>query len=499
MAMSNFGNSMWFGPGAYVWGKDELGNPIYRDDGGRTFAETPVQARPPSPEPQFEDTRRGKRGVSPPRDPLAPIAGALYDGFMQGVEAPGRALRGEDVSLGDVWATALDWGVLGAAGDAPPGALRAGNWKDDITQFADPAEVKKLFPDETSGYDAYAPQEMWVTADEILPQPRSPYVEDPGQYHLPLNELEVQRLDKLPASPRSQAALDRAIEDDALVNVFDAYMERGMWDRVRPDMMARADELGVADALMARYPDTRVNLVAPHPASTMEDVYHYTTHDDRLPFFDATRHSTHQTHDRLGAHVGTEQAAIDRMGDHTSGTLLRLKANTSNPFTREAALDWMDNRRAQLSPLGTRQTKGFDPEYNLPTMEHWIKTHGADSPWTEDHTNMFLDWAYDATMPPGVGGSSMGHAQFPLRFGQELAEAGYTNLPYRNAVEDPGSISHIMLVNGPNPAAGAPVLRYPDARFDPRFYHLPNLLAGAVPAGLSLGAILAGDQDQPQG
>jgi hypothetical protein len=109
----------------WVSGYDELGNPIYTTPMGDTYG-TKIEPRRGDPILDalgWEDTKT-PRGI--PRNALGLVAEALWSG----VEAPANALRGEPVTYGDAWGTALDWGLLGAAGTAPKGALRAGPARD---------------------------------------------------------------------------------------------------------------------------------------------------------------------------------------------------------------------------------------------------------------------------------------------------------------------------------------------------------------------------------
>lgn len=111
-------------------GFDELGRPLYElPTGGVVGAPMPEQNRLSTVLRTEVDPFTG-RAVHY-QDEFAPTAtgnalSALFDGVWSGISAPGRAASGEPVTLGDAWATALDWGALAAPMPAPAGAVRAG-------------------------------------------------------------------------------------------------------------------------------------------------------------------------------------------------------------------------------------------------------------------------------------------------------------------------------------------------------------------------------------
>lgn len=130
--MSNlFGAPMDHGLYSVQTGFDELGRPIYRTPLGSIVGEA-------IPEPPRQNALASilRTEVDPftgravhYRDDLQPtrtgnaLAG-LLQGVTQGLTAPGRAARGQPVTLGDVWSTALDAGALAAPMPAPAGAVR---------------------------------------------------------------------------------------------------------------------------------------------------------------------------------------------------------------------------------------------------------------------------------------------------------------------------------------------------------------------------------------
>ena len=107
---------------AQVVGRDELGRPILRGADGQTYS-LPMPER-----------------TAPRNNALAGLAelafagigrlpNALAEAVWQGVSAPGRAASGEPVTLGDAWATALDWGAMGSAAGVPAEALAANSFR----------------------------------------------------------------------------------------------------------------------------------------------------------------------------------------------------------------------------------------------------------------------------------------------------------------------------------------------------------------------------------
>jgi hypothetical protein len=162
-----------------------------------------------------------------------------------------------------------------------------------------------------------------------------------------------------------------------------------------------------------------------------EDVYHYMKSPQMEGDVIDTKRSTGRL-DRLGPHVGTAQAAEDRYSqfysihpemvdqylsdfNETTGVTLPLKARLDRPFLN-------------------REGEPFQESELLDVMNNY-----ADENKISD-----LDLAAD-------------------QFRKDLTDAGYTNVPYVNAIEDRGNISHIMLTGR---TAGDPeVLRSRFARF----------------------------------
>lgn len=124
------------GPNDRFVGMSEYGTPMMETATGQRYtvrpqAERGTQPPQPSSQPQgglsYGDMRRAARSApSAIRQGDTGAIGGLLSAMAQGFTAPGRAARGEPVTLGDAWATALDYGLLGAPMEAPAGALRSG-------------------------------------------------------------------------------------------------------------------------------------------------------------------------------------------------------------------------------------------------------------------------------------------------------------------------------------------------------------------------------------
>ena len=178
-----------------------------------------------------------------------------------------------------------------------------------------------------------------------------------------------------------------------------------------------------------------------------EELYHYTRSkkiDDDI--LDPDYGFYGNAIDRLGIHAGTKQAAVDRGFSHygemingepqfETGTTLPLVARTDKPFTK---------------PNG--------------------------EPWTEFELRDFVNQY-------GEDNKIEDRAEIAKALRRDLAAAGYTNVPYINAVEDAGSVSQIMLVD--RPLSDMAVLRSRFAKFQDAY-------------GPQLGLSVAGGLMSPQ-
>lgn len=141
MDWRNWNLPMDAGRGDAIIGTTEDGRPIYRSQLGTQYWQAP---RAPKPKPdvasllpayggQYETSKTAPAwaGSQPGLGDLGGVLGGVLGAVMSGVSAPGRALRGQPVTKGDVINAALDWGMMTAPMSAPMGALRAGGMVDD--------------------------------------------------------------------------------------------------------------------------------------------------------------------------------------------------------------------------------------------------------------------------------------------------------------------------------------------------------------------------------
>ncbi len=139
------------GMGDAIIGTTEDGRPIYRSQLGTQYWQAP---RAPKPKPdvasllpayggQYETSKTAPAwaGSQPGLGDLGWALGGVLGAVMSGVSAPGRALRGQPVTKGDVINTALDWGMMTAPMSAPRGALRAGGIRAYHGGMGDPAKA----------------------------------------------------------------------------------------------------------------------------------------------------------------------------------------------------------------------------------------------------------------------------------------------------------------------------------------------------------------------
>ena len=162
-------------------------------------------------------------------------------------------------------------------------------------------------------------------------------------------------------------------------------------------------------------------------------------------------------HDLLGAHVGTARAAAER-NKIKSGSML---AKDRPRFTMElrARLD------KPVRPEALANMVGLDLKELTLTADELNFTEG-------DLKTLIKQKAKN--MNPGesyISTTMENKAAIALR--RELAEAGYTHIPYENSLEDTESISYIMLIDRPKDSPA--VLRDTRAKFNPKEANNPDL------------------------
>jgi hypothetical protein len=123
MAKRPFGDSIVVGDLRYEPSPLRLGA-----HGGNQFT---VGQQPPSSGPGLLDILAGVYRLAGGRGSETDKAAAtgLLGAVTQGLTAPGQAARGDMVTNGDVWSTALDYGLAGAPMAAPEGAIRANSFR----------------------------------------------------------------------------------------------------------------------------------------------------------------------------------------------------------------------------------------------------------------------------------------------------------------------------------------------------------------------------------
>ena len=162
-----------------------------------------------------------------------------------------------------------------------------------------------------------------------------------------------------------------------------------------------------------------------------EDVYHYmNTNKMEGDVFDSSKSFSRL--DRLGPHVGTAKAAEDRYHAFYA----------RSPELVKDYLNLTQSSTGMTMPLKARVDRPFLNEQGQPFQESELLD--VMNKYADDNNIKDLDVA-------------------AAQFRKDLTDAGFTNVPYVNAIEDRGSISHIMLTGR---TAGDPeVLRSRFARF----------------------------------
>ena len=168
--MSVFDLPMTARPGKdTIAGQDELGRTVYRTVTGERYT-MPERTEMPAPTmgQRFENlgglASRAYENLSVQSaiDAAKGIGEGIVSGIVQGFTAPGRALSGEPVSLGDVMATAGMAQVGAAPLRAPAGSLRSGAMGggrppvtfDDVARAMDAApvaEARRIVPKDLEG------------------------------------------------------------------------------------------------------------------------------------------------------------------------------------------------------------------------------------------------------------------------------------------------------------------------------------------------------------
>lgn len=128
--------------------------------------------------------------------------------------------------------------------------------------------------------------------------------------------------------------------------------------------------------------------------------------------------------------------------------------------------------------MGWDEPKGFTMPLKA-NLSAPFNNPSTGEPWTELDLEMFISALADE--------HGIDRRDVPLFMRQKLAGRGFTSIPYINDVEDPGSISHIMLTD--RPVGSDAVVRSRFARFDPLNSTSKNLSAGLAGVGAPIGLL----------
>jgi len=367
---------------------------------------------------------------------LGPMLAGLLEPLARGVDAPRAAAQGlipQEDMVGEAFGTAGTAMLGGGAVAKPSGALGANTLRV---------------------YHG-GPKRLSASEVEMRPDPEGTPIgfsvtdnPDIAEYYRnmrgggSISEFDID-LDK--ANIISESKLYEFIDD--LENKLDAdasyeQIQRGLLDA------------GI-DAI--EYPDPEFGIRVVNPnilganasksagglAQTMftDDVYHYmkspTMEGDVLD----TSRSTGRL-DRLGPHVGTAKAAEDRYSQFYS----------IHPEMVDQYLNEFNETTGVTLPLRARLDQPFLNREGQPFQESELLD--AMNAYADANNIADLDVAAD-------------------KFRKDLTDAGYTNVPYINAIEDRGNVSHIMLTGR---TAGDPeVLRSRFAAFEDAYD--PSIMA----------------------
>jgi len=197
---------------------------------------------------------------------------------------------------------------------------------------------------------------------------------------------------------------------------------RPSFSRPRTEADQRAEDLGFSDTVY-------------HTSKSPDD---FTEFD---PSYTDPEGGTKLTQDILGVHVGTPRAAAERdyYTGGSGGATMELRARTDKPFTKEMA--------ARL--LGKKTEEVFD---------------NATDTFSEEELGKFIS-DYEWKKFDGSNSILPDRTETAVQLRKDIAEQGFTHIPYTNNIEDPGSTSFIMLTDRPKDSPA--VLRDARAEFNP--------------------------------
>lgn len=129
---SQYGMSLPMGasPRDPVVGQTEWGAPVYQSPLGHQYYEPIESTSAPQQRGSVVRALADQVANQPITSTIGAVARALGEGMWGAFSAPGRALSGEPVTMGDVWDTAGMAQLGAAAMPAPAGALRSGGMRN---------------------------------------------------------------------------------------------------------------------------------------------------------------------------------------------------------------------------------------------------------------------------------------------------------------------------------------------------------------------------------
>jgi hypothetical protein len=146
----------------------------------------------------------------------------------------------------------------------------------------------------------------------------------------------------------------------------------------------------------------------------------------------------------------------------TFGGTFPLLADTSKPFTPSTA----DSKRF----AGDKEWSEFD------LNEHLINEFNKTLPKGQDFDG-YYNMKHLSAEPGYEDFPFAKFREFVKDYRKKLAKDGFTHIPYLNDVEDPGSVSLIMLVD--RPKGSTKVLQSPYAKKDPSAADDPDIMKAA--------------------
>ena len=221
-------------------------------------------------------------------------------------------------------------------------------------------------------------------------------------------------------------------------------------------------------------------------------VFHYSP-DVQLNFTKFDPDKSPAVIDSLGVHVGTKKAARNRFETRMSLGTGQLPGIDDMPTGNVGyGPDGKPIPRTTFGgtfPLLADTSKPFTPS----TADS--KRFAGDKEWSEFDLNEHLINEFNKTLPKGQDfdgyytmkhlSAEPGYEDFPFAkfrefvkdYRKKLAKDGFTHIPYLNDVEDPGSVSLIMLVD--RPKGSTKVLQSPYAKKDPSAADDPDIMKAA--------------------